>query len=53
MGTIHDGDPLGAILDIRGDPYDQNCDPRWVGTNLGGDPLGVILDIRGGGGGGG
>ena len=38
--TNHGGDPLGAILDIRGDPYDRYCDPWWVGTNHGGDTLG-------------
>ena len=47
MGTNHGGDPLGAILDIRGDPNDQNFEPRRVGTNHGGDPLGAILDIWG------
>ena len=48
-GPITVGTPsgLGAIFDIRGDPYDHNCrDPREVGTNHGGDPLVAILDIR-------
>ena len=30
-----------------GGAYDQNFDPREVGTNHSGDPLRAILDIRG------
>ena len=46
VGSNDAGDPLRDILDLRGDPYGQNFDPRGVRSNHAGDPVGAILDLR-------